>query len=307
MKTKQARTINRKKVRSRWIGVMLALGLVIIVVILVFLGTAEDRKVVQVVRLKHALGANQLITEDDVEAYDMYYKEYISYATVKFKDGKRRSVIINWKDKDAVLGKRYAAYYLRGKTLLFWDSTVKEQTKKNSYLYSIKGELLNLQLNTDDFGNMAVPGDRLNVRVTYDKTNYDLMSEDEYKLMTKNGGSASAVTLKTTEPLFKSVPVLDMLNSDGNSIFDIYYAYISKTPKQQAELLKNSEFIKSVKPESVLVEATAEEVDHYAEIQSKSPQYLLTLLPRTGSNSIIDSLGDIQDAVRKASQDNVNK
>ena len=110
-------------------------------------------------------------------------------------------------------------------------------------------------------------------------------------------GSSEPLTVGRREMLFSEVQVLDMLNSDGNSIFDIYYDYISKSKSKQQELLKDSKFLKSIEPDTILLEVTAEEADRFMQISAYNPKYLMTLLPRTGSNSIIDSLADIQAAL----------
>ena len=104
--------------------------------------------------------------------------------------------------------------------------------------------------------------------------------------------------------LFSEVTVLDMLNSSGNSIFDIYYDYISKSKAQQNALLNDEDFLKSVTPKTILLEVTAEEADRFLEMEANNPTYLMTLLPRTGSNSIIDSLAEIQSALNGTNKSN---
>lgn len=292
---------NATKTRNRVVGVVLALLVVVFVSVLTAISASENKKTITVVRIKDdkSIAANAMITEDMIEPYDMYYKEYENYGTMKFSDGTTRGTIVRWEDRSAVVGVRYAAYYMRGGTVLFWDSTIKDQTKKNSYLYSMSGELLNIQMDTTtDFGNMVVPGDTLNIRATYVKTNYDLPSEEAYKLALEQGNSINAVQTTVTEPLFKEVAILDMLNSDGNSIFDIYYNYISMTKAEQAAALEDDDFLASVEPASILLEVTEEEVEHYMRLQDAGATYQMTLLPRTSSSSIIDSLNDIQDAIK---------
>ena len=290
------------RARTRLLGIFVATFVIIVVCVITLYSSRENRKTVSVVRLKTPISANALITEDMVEEYKMYYKEFEQYGTVTFQDGKKRQVVVSWKDRDAILGKRYAAYYMRKDTVLFWDATVKEQPKKNSYLYSMEGELLNIKMDTTDFGDMVVPGDTLNIRVSYNKVNYDLPTEEQYKLAEKQGISSEPVSTPVTEMLFSEVSVLDMLNSKGNSIFDIYFDYISKSKAEQEQLLKNSEFLKSVKPDTILLEVTAEEADRFMDISSKNPRYLMTLLPRDGSNAMIDSLSDIQTALSNQSK-----
>ncbi len=291
---------NSSRAKNRIIGIMVALGLIVFVCIMTFIASAETKKTITVVRVKNdaAIPANALITEDKIEAYDMYYKEFEKYGTMTFSDGKKRSTIVRWEDRDLVVGKRYAAYYLRNNTLLFWDSTLADQTRKNSYLYSMSGELLNIQMNTvSDFGDMVVPGDSLNIRASYQKTLYNLPTEEEYQLSQEAGKTSEGVKVEVVEPLFSEVQVLDMLNGSGNSIFDIYYEYISMTKAQQQAALNDSGFLASVTPASILLEVTSEEVEHYMEVEAKGAKYQITLLPRDGSSSITDSLSDIQEAL----------
>lgn len=289
------------RARSRLFGILIAIAMIVFVCILTSISASENKKTVSVVRLKDNVSANSMITEDMIEEYEMYYKEFEQYGVITFSDGTKRKSVVSWDDRDLIVNNRYAAYYLRGGTVLFWDSTVKEQTKKNSYLYSMDGELLNIQMDTKDFGDMVVPGDTLNIRARYEKVNYDLPSEEQYKLTVKDNGTVDAISTQVTEMLFSEVTVLDMLNSDGNSIFDIYYDYISKSKSQQNALLKSDEFLQSVEPKTILLEVTAEEADRFMEIEANDAEYLMTLLPRTGSNSIIDSLAEIQSALNGTS------
>lgn len=294
----KANNANRSK--NRLLGIIIAACVVVFICIMTAISSAETKKTITVVRLKSdtPISANSLITDDMLEAYDMYYKEFQQYGTMKFSDGSTRSTIVRWNDKDLVVGKRYAAYYMRGGTVLFWDSTIADQTRKNSYLYSMSGELLNIQMTTtQDFGDMVVPGDTLNVRATYTAKVYNLPTEQEYKLSSSSGASMDGVDVTKTDSLFSEVTILDMLNSSGSSIFDIYYQYIAATKAEQQAMLQDDSFLKSVQPASILVECTAEEVEHYMKLQAAGATYQMTLLPRTSSSSITDSLSEIQTAL----------
>lgn len=292
---------NASRAKNRLIGILLAACLVVFVCVMTAISSAETKKTITVVRLKSdsPISANSLITEDKIEAYDMYYKEFQQYGTMKFSDGSTRSILVRWADRDLVVGQRYAAYYLRGGTVLFWDSTLKDQTRKNSYLYNMTGELLNIQMNTvQDFGDMVVPGDTLNIRATYSTTVYNLPTELEYRLSTESGGTGTVgVEVAKTDMLFSEVSILDMLNSSGSSIFDIYYSYIGKTKAEQMMLLSDDNFLASVKPASILLECTAEEVERFMTLDEAGASYQITLLPRTSSSSITDSLSEIQEAL----------
>lgn len=299
MKAKQEVASSGSRTRGRLFGIFLSLAIIVVVIIAAYIASMENRKTVSVVRLKQDGGgikAEALITEDMLERYEMYYKEFEQYGTVKFADGTTRSAIVLWEDKDLVVNTRYAGYYLREGTVLFWDETIKEPTKSNSYLYSMDGELLNIQMDTSDFGVMVVPGDVINVRATYTETVYNLPTEEAYQLSLEGNANVEGVEVQTTIKLFNEVAILDMLNSDNESIFDIYYKYVSLSSAQQAALAKDEDFLKSIEAESILLEVTAEEADAYAAILEKSPTYLMTLCPRTGTNAIIDSLSELQSA-----------
>ncbi len=285
---------NSNRYKSRLMGIVLSLGVIAGTSVITYIGSAENRKTVSVVKLKQGVSANQMITDDLIEEYEMYYKEFENYGVVNYADGSKRKAVITWDDRDKIVGKKYAAYYLRKDTVVFWDNFVSKQTRKNSYLYEMDGELLNIKMNTTDFGDMVVPGDTLNIRCRYQKPNYDLPSEEAYRL---SGNKSTVVTETVTEMLFNEVTVLDMLNSNGSSIFDIYYEYISWSKSKQAQSLKDSNFLASVKPSTILLEVTPEEAERFMEMSGRNPQYLMTLLPRTGSSSIIDSLADIQSAL----------
>ena len=296
----KVKTQGSTKFKTRIIGIILSLALIVFVIVMSIISSAEARKTVTVVKLKDdvSISANALITEDMIEPYDMYYMEYKNYGTMSgFSDDKVRSTIVTWADKDIVVGKRYAAYYLREGTLLFWDSTLSDQTRKNSYLYSMTGELLNINMNTvTDFGDMVVPGDTLNIRATYTKKYYNLPDEEAY-MIAGGDGYEDGIEVTQTSMLFSEVTILDMLNSAGNSIFDIYYDYISTTKQEQAALLQDESFLQSVTPASILLEASPEEVEHYMELQSLGATYQITLLARDGSSTIVDSLSEIQEAL----------
>lgn len=292
---------NASRSKNRLLGIIIAACVIVFICIMTAISSAETKKTITVVRIKSdtPISANSLITDDMLEAYDMYYKEFQQYGTMDFSDGSTRSTIVRWNDKDLVVGKRYAAYYMRGGTVLFWDSTISDQTRKNSYLYSMSGELLNIQMTTtQDFGDMVVPGDTLNVRATYTSKVYNLPTEQEYKLNSTNGlAESDGVEVTKTDSLFSEVTILDMLNSSGNSIFDIYYQYIAATKEEQQAMLQDEGFLESVQPASILVECTAEEVEHYMKLQAVGASYQMTLLPRTSSSSITDSLSEIQTAL----------
>lgn len=297
----KVKTKNGSRAMTRLLGIFIALGVIVFVIVMTAMSESKLNQTITVVRIKGDQGgisADSLITEDMVEPYDMYYKEYEAKGTATFSDGSVRSVIVTWADREHVLGKRFAAYYLHAGSELYWDMTLSDQTRKNSYLYSMDGELLNIHMTTtQDFGDMVVPGDKLNIRVSYTQTVYNLPSEEMYKLGAEKDVEYAGVEQDVIELLFSEVTILDMLNSAGNSIFDIYYDFMAAPKAQQATMLQDQAFLQSVQPASILLEVTAEEAERYVLLQSKGCSFQMTLLPRTSSSTIYDGLADIQKAL----------
>jgi hypothetical protein len=163
----------------------------------------------------------------------------------------------------------------------------------------MSGELMKLDIPASDFGTLIVPGDRINVRATYSDNEFKLPTEEEYLLQTQSSGfgygtSSTVGSVKRQELIFNESRVLDILNSSGESIFDIYYELIALPKRDQLARVETEEFKNSVTPQTFLLAVTAEEVDNYLRINGKGASYLLTMLPRTGSNVILESLNELQ-------------
>lgn len=285
------RSANQRKFSSQ-VLVFLVLGIAIAVIIAINLATtASLRKTVDVLVFKEAVTQGNIITESNLSSRKMIAAEYLKEAEKVLSDGKKRRAIVLWEDRERIVG-TYAAYYIKENTAIYWSSLTKETTKKNSYLYKMDGELLKLSVSADVFGDMVVPGDRVNIRCLYTETTYNLPTVEEYEAMQQLG-----LTNQTTEEkmsmLFSGVSILDMLNSDGESIFDYYYDFINLPTSQQKAQLEDETFKKKTAPSNIMLCVTAEEADMYMRLQNKAPQYMITLLPREGSNLILDALADL--------------
>ena len=155
------------------------------------------------------------------------------------------------------------------------------------------GELLKISMDAGTFGQMLVPGDHINVRAAYSEQVYTLPTEEEFLLQQQTGISPQTAVRRQIL-LFNNVAVLDMLNSNGESIFDKYYELLALPKNKQLEMVQSEEFIESVQPSEILLNVTPEEADRYMSIQSYGPSYMMTLLPRTSSNAITEVLNELQ-------------
>ena len=257
----------------------------------------EVQKTVKVVRLKNAIGVSEIITENSLEPYNMYLGEFKQYGTFEI-DGETKRAIVLWDERDQVVG-NYASYYLREKTVLFWDSLVTSKENRNPYLYKMDNkELLKFEADAGLFGEILIPGDIINVRATYKETDFNLPPE-ELILLTD---SYEAPTVTVSDMLFNEIVVVDMLNGGGESIFDVFYDLMSKPEVEQEKIITSTSFKDSITPKSFLFSLTAEEIEKYTLIKAKSPDYTITILPRTDS-IILEYLADIAEKVKSLESD----
>lgn len=286
----------RNKVKfSQTILILMVLMLFIVVVIIInAVSVNKLQQKVAIVNLKSSVAQNQMITSDNLEQAYMYAAEFKNVGTVTLSDGTERAAVVRWEERDSIIG-GYAAHYLRHGTPVYWDSLTRETTKKNSYLYKMDGELVKLDVSADVFGDMVVPGDKVNIRCIYTETSYKLPTVEEYEAMNQLGLTMNSSEEKQIK-LFSNVAILDMLNSSGESIFDIYYDLTNMSTAQQQQMIKTDDFKSKTAPSQILLCVTEEEADMYMRIKNKNPEYMLTLLPREGSNLILDALAALDDA-----------
>ena len=269
--------------------------LVVVVVILAvavnFMTSMGERQRVEVVKLANSVPQNGPITQEMMYKDTMSKAEYEKSGVYTFANGDKKRVIVLWSDREKVQD-AYAAHYIRQDTELYWDALSKETAKEHAYLYKMDGELLKIDIDAGQFGSMLVPGDKINVRVTYAEKQYTLPSERDFVLQ-QQMGVVQDTTVQKSEMLFSGVSVLDILNAEGESIFDIYYKLISLPKTQQYELAQTEEFKTAVQPVEILLNVTAEEADRYMSIMNSGPKYMMTLLPRSSGNVITEALSEL--------------
>lgn len=283
---------SRKKY-SKTTKVSIMLGLVVVgVLALNFWSSYQLKQSVDIVKLKTSVPQDGVITQDIMVKDSMLKSEYEKQGVYELSDGTKKRAIVLWDDRERIK-LAYASYYVRQGTPLYWDALSKETPKKYSYLYKMDGELLKIKVDAKEFGRMLVPGDKINVRTTYTENEYVLPNEQDFMLQQQMGIQPETNVTKT-EKLFNSVVVLDLLNSKGESIFDIYYRLLALPKQQQTELMKDDEFMNTVQPIEVLVNVTPEEADRYMEVTNKSAKFMMTLLPRSSGSLITEALNELQ-------------
>lgn len=232
---------------------------------------------VTVVMTSQSIYKNQQITESMLQPYDMVQAEFEKYATVSESGAVTRRILL-WDEANMIIGS-YAAYPLQANTLAEYRSFYKSKIdNSDSVLYSFPGkEIVSLDIATDDlqtFKTFLEPGDRITITAVY---------TDEETVRTADGmGGTTTEKVETykSEKVFQDIFVADLLNTNGDSILDIYEDYNGRSVAQQAALDASTSFQDSVEPKSLLVALTPEEKDLYYYYLSKQDVTFRMSLPQ---------------------------
>lgn len=275
--------------------VALVLGIIATILITNYISSAALNDIVYVAQLKESVPKDGIISsEDQFEKVPMLATEYKKQGVIANIDGTERRAIILYDDLHYIFdnGGAYAAVYIRAGRPVYWEDLSETGTQKNSYLYQMDGELVRLDVAPTDFGDMVVPGDKLNIRITYETEDYTLPTDTDYEKIKNTEDIDTSITV--TEMLFSEVSILDMLNGSGESIFDLYYELLTLPEAERATIINSEDFKARVAPSNILLSVTAEEADRYAQIKNKGGDYMVTLLPRDGTSEILDALDELK-------------
>lgn len=291
---KTARVANQKSMgKQALVFIVLALAIVAVIAISA-ISTSKQRELVNIAVLNETVQQGDLIVASNLGSRPMIASEYNNEAEKVMPDGTKKRQIILADDVGVFQGTNvYAANYIRAGVPLYYEYFTTETTKKNSYLYKMDGELIKLDVSADVFGDMIVPGDKVNIRCMYTETTYNLPTVAEYEAMSQLGLATTQTEEKITM-LFSEVSILDMLNGSGQSIFDYYYDFITWSVAKQQEAIDSGELKANTAPSQIILCVTAEEAENYMRLQNKGPKYMLTLLPRDSESVILDALNSLQ-------------
>ena len=239
----------------------------------------KAEQTVSVVMWAQPIYKNQVITESSLKEYKMLKGEFEKYA-ISANDGSKRRRVVLWEERGKIIN-TFAAYSLQQDTVAMIKDVVTSRTdNSDTVLYSYPGKnVVPLELGESElktFKTFLQPGDRINITAIFAATE-KVKEDDGY-----GGTKETTVETYREETPFKDIMIADLLNSQGDSILDIYASYNEKTVYQQAQLDANEAFQKSVTPATLLVALTPEEETNYYKYLSKdSVQFKVSLPQRT--------------------------
>ena len=114
----------------------------------------------------------------------------------------------------------------------------------------------------------------------------------------------NTVTMKNnsivrTEAIFDSIIVMDMLNANSHSIYEVYKEVMKLSAEKREEVMKSEEFMNSIKPRALLLAGSKEQINSYAKYKSADANsFLITILSRANREVVIDELPTIENEVQ---------
>ena len=258
------------------------MGVVAVTLLLIIWVAIMGRKAeetVSVVMWSQPIYKNQAIASSSIVEYKMIKAEFEKYVKEN-SDGSQTRRIILWEEKDKLAG-TFAAYPLQGNTIAMITDVVKSRTdNSDTVLYSYPGKVIvSFDLGEGDlktFKTFLQPGDRVNITAIF-STEEEVVSTDAY-------GNASTQKVETLrqEKAFRDIMIADLLNSDGESVLDLYAYYNDLTTYQQANLDSSEDWQERVTPATLIVALTPEEEAMYYDYLSKnSIEFKMSLPQRT--------------------------
>jgi hypothetical protein len=271
-----------RHILKKIIAVFLSIAIIIVSFQIITNANKDARETIEILRVnqKDGISAYVVITEKDIEKYNIIKKEYTSDMVLA-------------KDIQTILNK-YTKYYLRNNSILFKDQFITEKPQRNEWLYALDKDQEVLTFPYDFLqcgGDILVPGDRVRIRATYEvEESKGGGTGDPYGVNTQE-----KVTVKKTEVLFDSIVVKDMLNSSSLSIYEVYKEVLKLSEDKRQEVMKSEEFLRNIQPKALLLEGSRQQIDNFAKYKSLSKDsFLITILSRSQSNVIIDELPTLQ-------------
>ncbi len=209
-----------------------------------------------------------------------------------FKEG-----MVTYDKLDEVLNK-YAAYYLRYDTPIYYDQLSDSIPQKHEWLYELpkESEVLTIPYDFEKCGGeILAPGDYVRVRVTYEDT--DNSPSEATDMNPYFNTSSSKKKNYVTEILFDRILVKDMLNSKGQSISEIFKEVSRLGEEERKAVMESKEFMQNVQAKSLVFEATPEQVDKYTKSNSHGT-FTFTILSRMDNTNFIEQMSTIDKEVK---------
>lgn len=331
---KVKRTKDSKKLKN----VFLILGIVGIFLLFRAQLIAGEQKI-EVVALKHDVKAGVEIDKyKDLVRYKISRSDYESMNNQINADTEQKlSPVVLASEVDKLQGRKMCNFTPAG-TIMRRDMATTETVTSNPWTKNIpedkQYEIYTMDFDSEDVNTrLLVPGSKIRIRgilsiesqyvdeirsriVQKEKNIYSGLSiinegESVIREYAPNSHSNSVNSLVKDVPVaeivYPSIRVVDMLNSNGESIYDIYMSLLGMSYNERVRMLKtsvteqSSSFMKRVVPEKLVLVVSSEDASQLAEFENLTGmKFKYTLLPykeEDGEEDLYSQLLGISDSI----------
>lgn len=294
---------------------------------------------INVIRLKNTKVAGDLLQENDIEKLSMPRSFYEEYGVQTYEEnGKKvtRQAIVKWSDREKLVGK-YMVNYTQSGTFMTDRHVTADTVLKNPWTSKIPEgyEVYTLPFSAKDIDtNMLTIGTTLRVRsvaqveamqarelkkkiADNDKklANGNYISTGESLIVdaiqSQGGGlgaqwgeTSSGNTVPVAEVIFDKITIVDMLNSAGESIFELYLDLLKKPVDERIPYLEttlegsDTSFRSKVSPVSLILIVSRDEASRLAEFENLGANLKYTILPNEDSDfNLMDQFVEISSQI----------
>lgn len=281
-------------------------GIVCLLMFVILLGGVaavykSEQREIQIVTYKRDVAIGVEITEADIEMGTILKMDYDAKKDQTWigTDGKthKDQIYVKWDDRKEVLGKYVTNSRRVGDAVTLRDISA-EAIEPNPWYSSIpyENELYTMKFDSSDvYTRMLMPGATVRMRII---TKVPVEFADEYRkqiaeksalseglensngyisailpfysMDENSGNSANSEKVPIAEVVFENLVILDAMNKDGESMFDIYYSLNNMdSTVRESYIRENAEDLRDrLIPESLIMSLTPDQATAVAEFEN---------------------------------------
>ena len=321
----QPRKVSSGKGRAVIGGICCLLMFVVLVIGIAMVYKSEQREI-EIVKFKRDMAIGVEITEADIEMGTILKAEFDDKKDETYisNDGtsKKEQIYVKWDDKKEVLGQYITNSRRVGDPVTRRDISA-EAVEPNPWYSDIpyENELYTMKFDASDvYTRMLMPGATVRMRII---TEVPIEEADEYRkqIAEKSAASggienangyisailpfyspssdddrASSQKVPVAEVVFENLVILDAMNKDGESIFDIYYSLNNMdSTVREAYIRENAEDLrKRLIPDSLIMSLTPDQATSVSEFENiERTNYKYTVVKKEQQDDLYTKFMDI--------------
>ena len=287
-----------------------------------------QQREVEIITFKRDVSIGTQITEADIQAGSILKSEYDAKKDSQYTDNtgvpQQGQIYIKTSEKDKVVGKYVTNARRLGDSVTVRDLSDTEIEPNPWYSeIPVDNELYTMKFDASDvYTRMLMPGATVRMRLivmvpTEDADEYrkqiaEKSAENQHGLEDSDNGYISAILpfysstkdddsksdseVPISEIVFENLVILDAMNGNNESIFDIYYSLNNmESTIRESYIRENAEDLRSrLVPSSLIMSLTKEQATSVAEFEHiDMPAYKWTVVKKESEDDLYQKFMDI--------------